>query len=79
MNEFWAEVYSTYDLMQGDEVLTTAYSERLTTRVIIQERYNDEIVWGVEKATGLRLMIDDDALFKVKVNDAYMKRRGKKW
>ena len=79
MNNEWIEVFSTWDLMPGDEVLATAYSQRLTTRVVIQERYNDDIVWAIEKTTGLRLMINDDTLFKVKVNETYMKRRGKGW
>ncbi len=79
MNDEWVEVFDTWDLREGDEVLATAYSPKLKTIVVIQERYNDEIVWAIEKTTGLKLMINDEVLFKVKVNEAYMKRRGKGW
>lgn len=79
MNDEWVEVFDTWDLREGDEVLATAYSPKLKTIVVIQERYNDDIVWAIEKTTGLKLMINDETLLKVKVNEDYMKRRGKGW
>ncbi len=79
MNEEWVEVYSVYDLMPGDEILATIYNERQLHRAVIEKWHTEGIYWAIEKTTGTRVLINDDVLYKVKINKGYMTRRCREW
>ena len=71
----WVEGIDIFDLVAGDEVLATCYSPRLVTIVVLEEKYTKDIWYGIEKSTGVRVMIDDEVLYKVKVDDKFRQRR----